>query len=124
MLIRVVTLVNPINKVNPIPNYILTMPYMVVLSYILVSSLQNTKNWLYPAIDRLDTPILIIIPINLSIVQRDVDIVALQVKGSQLVIRGTILSIVITKQLKALLAKVVAIEIALYCSTGLKEVQQ
>ena len=98
------------------------MPYIVVLSYILVSSLQNTKNWLYPAIDRLDTPILIIIPINLSTVQRDVDMVALQVKGSQLVIGGTILSIVVTKQLKALLAKVVAIEIALCCSTQPKEV--
>ena len=106
------------------PNYTLTMPYVVVLSYILVSSLQNAKNWLYPAIDRLDAPILIIIPINLSIVQRDVNVVILQVKGSQLVIGGTILFIVVTKQLKALLAKVAAIEIALYYSTQPKEVQQ
>ena len=87
---------------------------MVVLSYTLVLSLQNAKNWLYPTIDRLDTPILIIIPINLFIVQRDIDIVILQVKGSQSVIGGTILSIVVTKQLKALLAKVAAIEITLY----------
>jgi len=50
------------------PNYILIIPYIVVLSYTLVSSLLNAKNWLYPAIDRLDTPILIIIPIKLSIV--------------------------------------------------------
>ena len=49
-------------------NYTLTMPYIVVLSYTLVSSLWNAKNWLYPTIDRLDAPILIIIPINLSIV--------------------------------------------------------
>jgi len=39
MLIRVVTLANPINKVNLIPNYTLTIPYVVVLSYTLVSSL-------------------------------------------------------------------------------------
>jgi len=68
MPIRVITLANPINKVNLIPNYTLTIPYIVVLSYILVSSLQNAKNWLYPAIDRLDAPILIIILINLSVV--------------------------------------------------------
>jgi len=68
MLIRVVTLANPINKVNPIPNYMLIMPYIVVLSYTLVLSLLNAKNWLYPAVDCLDTPILIIIPIKLSIV--------------------------------------------------------
>ena len=124
MPIRVVTLANPINKVNPIPNYTLTMPYIVILSYILVLSLQNTKNWLYPAVDCLDAPMSIIMPIKLSAVQRDVDVVTLQVKGSQSVIRGTILSIVVTKQLKALLAKVVAIEIALCYSTQLKEVQQ
>ena len=124
MLIRVVTLANPINEVNPILNYTLIMPYIVVLSYTLVLSLLNAKNQLYPAIDRLDTPILIIIPIKLSIVQQDVDIVILQVKGSQLVIKGTILSMVVTKQLKALLARVVVIEITLYCSTWLKEVQQ
>ena len=124
MLIRVVTLANLINKVNPMLNYTLTMPYIVVLSYILVSSLQNAKNWPYPTIDRLDAPILIIIPINLSIVQRDVDIIILQVKGSQSVIGGTILSMVVTKWLKALLAKVVAIEIALCYSTWPKEVQQ
>jgi hypothetical protein len=39
MLIRVVTLANLINEVDLIPNYTLTMPYMVVLSYTLVSSL-------------------------------------------------------------------------------------
>ena len=39
MPIRVVTLANLINKVNPILNCILTMPYIVVLSYILVLSL-------------------------------------------------------------------------------------
>ena len=82
MLIRVVTLANLINKVDLMLNYTLTMPYMVVLSCILVSSLQNAKNWPYPAIDCLDAPISIIMPIKLSIVQRDVDVVALQVKGS------------------------------------------
>lgn len=95
---------------------------MVVLSYIPVLSLQNTKNQLCPTIEHLDTPILIIIPIKLSIVYQDVDIIVLQVKGSQLVIRGTILSIVVTKQLKAVLVRVVVIEIALYYSTWLKEV--
>jgi hypothetical protein len=39
MLIRVVTLANLINKVNPMPNCTLTMPYIVVSSCILVSSL-------------------------------------------------------------------------------------
>jgi hypothetical protein len=68
MPIRVVTLANPINKVDPIPNYTLIIPYIVVLSYTPVLSLLNTKNWLYPTIDRLDAPILIIIPIKLSIV--------------------------------------------------------
>jgi hypothetical protein len=41
---------------------------MVVLSYTLVLSLLNAKNWLYPAVDCLDTPILIIMPIKLSAV--------------------------------------------------------
>ena len=49
-------------------NYILIMPYIVALSYILVSSLLNTKNWPYPTIDYLDTSVLIIIPTKLSIV--------------------------------------------------------
>ena len=96
MLIRVVTLADLINKVDLILNCTLTMPYIVVLSYTLVLSFQNAKNWLYPTIDRLDAPILIIIPINLSIV--------------------------ITEWLKALLAKIVAIEIALCCFTWPKEV--
>ena len=63
-----VTLANPINKVNLMLNYILTMPYIVILSCTLVSSLWNTKNWLYPTVDCLDTFILIIIPIKLSAV--------------------------------------------------------
>jgi hypothetical protein len=46
-------------------NCTLTMPYIVVLSYTPVLSLWNTKNWLYPAVDCLDTPILIIMPIKL-----------------------------------------------------------
>ena len=123
MLIKVVTLANLINEVNLILNCTLTMPYVVVLSYILVLSLQNAKNWLYSIIDYLDTFILIIMPIKLSAVQWDVDIVILQVKGSQSVIGGTVLSIVITKQLKALLSRVAAIEITLYCSIQPKEVQ-
>jgi len=68
MLIRVITLANLINKVNLIPNCTLTMPCVVVLSCISVLSLWNAKNWLYPAMDCLDAPILIIIPINLSAV--------------------------------------------------------
>jgi len=68
MLIRVITLADLINKVDLMPNCILTMPYMVVLSYTLVSSLWNAKNWPYPAMDCLDAPMLIIIPINLSAV--------------------------------------------------------
>jgi hypothetical protein len=39
MLIRVITLVNLINKVDLMPNCILTMPYIVVLSCTPVSSL-------------------------------------------------------------------------------------
>ena len=124
MPIGVVTLANPIDKVDLMPNCILIIPYIVVLSYTLVLSLQNAKNWLYPAVKHLNTPVLIIMPIKLSIVQRDINIVVLQVKGSQLVMRGTVLSIVITKWLKALLARVAAIEIILYYSTWLKEVQQ
>ena len=66
--IRVVTLANLINKVNLMPNYTLTMPYVVVLSCTPVSSLWNVRNWLYPAIDCLDIFISIIIPIKLSAV--------------------------------------------------------
>jgi hypothetical protein len=68
MLIEVVTLANLINEVNLIPNYMLIMPCIVVLSYIPVLSLLNAKNWLYPTVDHLDTSILIIILIKLSIV--------------------------------------------------------
>ena len=63
-----VTLVNLINKVDLILNCILIMPYIVVLSYTLVSSLLNAKNWLYPAIDYLDVPVLIIMSTKLSAV--------------------------------------------------------
>jgi hypothetical protein len=66
--IRVVTLANPIDEINLIPNCILTMPYIVVLSYTLVSSLWNAKNWLYPAGNYLDISISIIMPIKLSTV--------------------------------------------------------
>ncbi len=68
MPIGVVTLANPINEVNPIPNCMLIMPYMVILSCTPVSSLWNAKNWPYPAIDYLDTPVSIIMPIKLSVV--------------------------------------------------------
>ena len=77
MPIRVVTLANLINKVNLMLNYILIIPYIVVSSYILMLSLLNTKNWLYPAIDCMDAPILIIIPIKLSAVQQDMNIIIL-----------------------------------------------
>ena len=77
MPIRVVTLANLINKVNLILNYTLIIPYMVVLSYTPILSFQNTRNWLYPTIDCLNTPISIIIPIKLFTVQRDIDVVAL-----------------------------------------------
>ena len=68
MPIRVVTLANLINKVNLMLNYILTIPYIVILSCIPVSSLWNVRNWLYFAIDYLDTFISIIMPIKLSTV--------------------------------------------------------
>ena len=68
MLIRVVTLVNLINKINLMPNYTLNMPYIVVLSCTPVLSLWNVRNWLYPTVDCLDAPILIIMPIKLSAV--------------------------------------------------------
>ena len=124
MPIGVVTLADPINEVNLILNYILTMPCVVVSSCTPVSSLQNAKNWPYPAVDCLDTPMSIIMPIKLSAVQHNINIIALQVKGSQLVIRGTILSIVVTKWLKALSARVATIEITSYYSTWPKEVQK
>ena len=60
-----VTLANLINKVYLMPNCILIMPYIVVLSCILVLSFLNAKNWLYPAVDCLDAFILIIIFIKL-----------------------------------------------------------
>ena len=68
MLIGVVTLADLINKVDLMPNCTLIMPCVVVLSYILVLSLLNTKNWLYLAVNCLDTPVLIIMPIKLSTV--------------------------------------------------------
>ena len=40
------------------------MPCMVILSCILVLSLWNAKNWLYPAVEYLEAPVLIIVPIN------------------------------------------------------------
>jgi len=46
------------------PNYTLTIPYIVVLSYTPVLSLWNARNWLYPTIDYLDAFMLIIIPIK------------------------------------------------------------
>ena len=77
MPIRVVTLADLINEVNLMLNYTLTMPCVVVLSCTLVLSLWNIRNWPYPAIDCLDTFILIIMPIKLSVVQQDVDMVVL-----------------------------------------------
>ena len=77
MPIRVVTLANLINKVDLMLNYILTMPYIVVLSYTPVLSLWNAKNQLYSAVDCLDAFILIIIPIKLSAVQWDINMVVL-----------------------------------------------
>ena len=68
MPIRVVTLANLINKVNPMLNYTLTMPCVVVLSCTPVLSLWNARNWLYPTIDHLDALISIIMPIKLSAV--------------------------------------------------------
>ena len=65
MLIRVVTLADLINKVNLMLNYILIILCVIVLSFILVLSLLNAKNWLYPVMDYLDTFILIIMPIKL-----------------------------------------------------------
>ena len=53
---------------NLILNCTLIMLYIVVLSYTLVSSLLNTKNWPYSTINYLDAPILIIMPIKLSTV--------------------------------------------------------
>ena len=68
MPIRVVTLANLINKINLMLNCTLTIPYIVVSSYILVLSLWNVRNWLYFTINYLDAFILIIMPIKLSIV--------------------------------------------------------
>ena len=68
MPIGVVTLANLINKVDLMLNCTLTMPYVVVLSYTLVLSFWNARNWPYPAVDCLDALILIIMPIKLSAV--------------------------------------------------------
>jgi hypothetical protein len=64
----VVTLANLINEVNPMLNYMLIMPYIVISSYTPVLSPLNTKNWLYPTVDYLDAPMLIIMPTKLSAV--------------------------------------------------------
>ena len=61
-------MVNLINKVNPMLNYTLTMPCVIVLSYTPVSSLWNARNWLYPTVDHLDASMSIIMPIKLSAV--------------------------------------------------------
>ena len=63
-----VTLANLINKVDLILNYILTISYIIVSSCISVLSLLNTKNWPYPIVNYLNTPILIILPIKLSVI--------------------------------------------------------
>ena len=63
-----VTLANLINKVNLILNYILIIPHIVVSSFIPILSLLNAKNWLYPAVNHLNAPVLIIMPIKLSAV--------------------------------------------------------
>jgi len=68
MPIGVVILADLINKVDLMPNYILIIPCIVVLSCTPVSSLWNAKNWPYPAVKHLDTPISIIIPTKLSAV--------------------------------------------------------
>ena len=68
MLIGVVILADLIDEVDLMPNCTLTMPCIVVLSCTLVLSLWNAKNWLYPAVECLDAPILIIIPIKLFVV--------------------------------------------------------
>ncbi len=77
MPIGVVILADLIDEVDLMLNCMLTIPCVIVLSCTPVLSLQNAKNWLYPAIERLDAPVSIIIPIKLSIVQWDVDMVAL-----------------------------------------------
>ena len=64
ILIGVIILIKQIKEVKPIPNYILTLPYIEVFRCILVN-FQNTKNWLYPAIKRFKAPVSIIIPKNL-----------------------------------------------------------
>ena len=68
MPIGVVTLADPINKVDLMPNCMLIMPCVVVSSCILVLSLWNTKNWPYPAVNHLDVFMSIIMPIKLSAV--------------------------------------------------------
>ena len=62
MPIRVVTLANLINRVKLMPNCILIIPYIVILS------LLNATNWPYSTVDYLDAFRLIIIPIILSAV--------------------------------------------------------
>ncbi len=65
MPIRVVTLANLINEVDLMPNCTLTMSFVVILSYILVLNLWNTKNWPYPTVDHLDAPMSTIMPMKL-----------------------------------------------------------
>ena len=66
-----------VTLINLIPNYTLIIPYIVVSSYTLVLSLLNIKNWPYPDVNYLDIFILIIIPIKLFAVERDINIVIL-----------------------------------------------
>ena len=66
MLIEVVILADSIDEVDPIPNCMLIMPYVVILNYTPVSSLWNAKNWPYFAVDFLDVPVSIIMSMKLS----------------------------------------------------------
>jgi hypothetical protein len=64
MLIRVGTLAEPIEEVVPMPNWTFTWP-AVEVSSIMFSIFWSAWNWPYPAVDFLEAPVSIIIPIKI-----------------------------------------------------------
>ena len=64
--IGVVILINPINPINLMPNYMLIMLYIIVLNYTPMLNLLNAKNWPYLVINYLNIFMSIIMFIKLS----------------------------------------------------------
>ena len=120
MPISVIILIKLIKDVKPIPNYILILFCIEVFRCILVN-FQNTRNWLYLAMEYFKTFVSIIISKNLFDVYR---VVILQVKGFQLKKNKlVVLFMAVIKYIKALLANSVVIKATLFWVVWLKKVK-